>query len=68
MVVENNIKMFFHCAKCLAEKPADQSPREFAAIEAGWTVEGFQVWCKRHEVNIIAMDFEGQKHPAVTST
>jgi hypothetical protein len=43
------------------------SPRDWSSIEAGWTALGLQVWCKRHEINILHVDFEGQKHPAKTS-
>lgn len=57
----NRIKMFFHCAKCLAEKPAGVSPREWVRLEVGWTEEGLQVWCVRHEMNVADIDFRGQK-------
>lgn len=62
--VQNEICSFMHCRKCLAEKPTGISPRDWQQTEAGWTEKGFQVWCKRHECNIIHMDFEGHKHPA----
>lgn len=58
------IVAFFHCGKCLAEKPDNTSPREWAALEVGWTPIGLQVWRKRHEVNVCHVDFQGQKHPA----
>lgn len=60
----NSIVAFFHCSKCLKEKPDDQSPREWAQLECGFTVLGFQVWCKRHECNVVHMDFQGHKFPA----
>ena len=60
----NKMIMFLHCKKCIAELPAGESPREYAAIEAGWTKLGLQLWCRRHEKNILHVDFEGQKHPA----
>jgi hypothetical protein len=63
----NAIKMFMCCTLCLAEKPDDLSPREYAHIECGWTELGLQVWCVRHEVNICHVDFEGHKHPANTT-
>ena len=63
--VTNKIAMFLHCKKCLDELPGDQSPRDYATIEAGWTKIGLQLWCKRHDKNILHVDFEGQKHPAV---
>lgn len=63
---KNRIKQFFHCSQCLEEldKSEDEfkdSPRDFAQIEVGFTKEGFQVWCKRHEINIADFDFMGNK-------
>ncbi len=57
----NDISMFLHCKKCLEELPKDTSPREWVRIEAGWTKKGLQVWCVRHEINVMALDFLGQK-------
>ena len=57
----NQIVRFFHCGQCLDEKPDDVSPREYAQIEVGFTKPGLQVWCKRHERQIIHLDFKGQK-------
>lgn len=59
------IKMFFHCALCLEELPEGMSPQEYEHTESGWTEKGFQVWCQRHNANIIHMDFEGHKHPTI---
>ena len=47
--------------KCIDELPVGQSPAEFAKVQAGWTKEGLQVWCNRHDENIIHLDFLGQK-------
>lgn len=58
---ENIIEVFFHCANCIKDKPQDVSPREWARLEAGWTVKGIQVWCARCEMNIINLDFKGEK-------
>jgi len=63
----NNIVAFMHCGKCIEELPKGQSPREWAQLEVGWTKPGLQVWCKRHEANVMHIDFEGTKHPACTS-
>ena len=60
--VTNKIDMFIHCKLCLDEfysKASDLSPREYAQIEVGWTKPGFQIWCKRHEVNVMDVDFGG---------
>lgn len=64
---KNKIEMFLHCALCFKEKPDSISPRDFARLEVGWTVEGIQVWCVRHECNILHVDFESQTHPANTT-
>jgi len=62
--VSNNINAFIHCKLCLDEfysqvQFRDISPREYAQIEVGWTKPGFQIWCKRHEVNVMDVDFGG---------
>ena len=49
------IGMFFHCTLCIEE---DVWPQE---LEVGWTEAGVQVWCKRHQRNVIHIDFLGQK-------
>jgi hypothetical protein len=64
--VKNQIKMYYHCGQCLKEKPADKSPQEWCATEVGATKKGIQVWCKRHDSNVLHMDLEGYKHPAWT--
>jgi hypothetical protein len=61
------IGAYFQCALCVQEKPPDQSPKEWARFNVGWTKLGLQVWCVRHECNVIHIDFEGQKHPADTT-
>lgn len=63
----NEILSFFHCGQCIAEKPANVSPREWVRFEAGFTKLGIQIWCVRHECNVLHVDFEGLKHPANTT-
>lgn len=53
------ISGFWHCGKCLAEKPGDISPRDYAKLEAGLTPLGFQLWCVRHECNVVHVSFDG---------
>jgi len=43
----------------MEEKPSHLSPWDYGFIEAGWTRKGFQVWCKRHELNILNIDCQG---------
>lgn len=63
----NHIVSFMHCSQCLREKPANKSPREWARLNVGWTRDGLQVWCVRHNLNVLHVDFGGQKHVADTT-
>lgn len=66
----NKILLYLHCGLCLDELAIgniDKSPMEYQWIQAGWTKEGIQLWCVRHECNILHIDFEGKKHPANTT-
>jgi len=65
VISRSEIQMFFHCKDCMDELPNKMSPQEYIHIECGWTEKGFQVWCIRHNKNIIHMDFEGYKHPVL---
>jgi len=60
-MVKNKIQMFMHCKKCLEERGEGMSPREYASFEFGYTKKGFQLWCTRHEENVLAIDLLGQK-------
>lgn len=57
----NRIQAYMHCKRCLAELPPDESPQSYARLQAGWTPEGWQLWCVRHNMNVIAIDLLGQK-------
>jgi len=50
-----------HCKKCLDERGESISPRDYASFEFGYTKKGFQLWCTRHEENVLAIDLMGQK-------
>ena len=63
-MVEDQIVAFMHCKDCVEEIPNGVSPRDWSRIQVGWTKIGVQVWCIRHEQNLVHIDFEGQKHPA----
>ena len=64
---ENVIDMYMHCGQCLKEKPPHLTPAEWSDTQAGWTELGIQVWCNRHNYNIMHVDFEGTQHPANTT-
>lgn len=57
----NTIGMFFHCGQCIEERPGEISPRDWMRLEVGWTKAGVQVWCVRHDRNVVSLDFLGQK-------
>ena len=59
-----SIHAYQHCKRCMEEMPAGISPQEWAQLEMGWTLIGFQVWCKRHNCNVAHVDFQGMTHPA----
>jgi hypothetical protein len=61
------IEAYMHCGMCLKELPSGESPESYARLSVGWTRRGLQVWCVRHEVNVLHVDFEGQKHKANTT-
>lgn len=71
--ITHEIDAYFHCRECVNEVKAiiertgqPQSPATYQRLEAGYTPIGLQVWCRRHNINIIHLDFEGRKHPANT--
>lgn len=57
----NEIEMFFNCARCLGEMPDDVSAAEWARLNVGWTDNGIQVWCVRHDLNVINLTLSGAK-------
>jgi hypothetical protein len=64
------IGQFFHCKLCLAEAKASgegTSARDYARLEVGYTDLGLQVWCIRHDCNVIHIDFAG-KSPFYANT
>ena len=61
------ILAYLHCGLCIDSRPDGISHRDFASLEVGYTDIGLKIWCKRHEVNVFHIDFEGRKHPANTS-
>ena len=68
-IIENGlrIKAYVHCAACLRERPDCIPPQKWSRLDVGWTDQGLQVWCRRHECNVVNIDFEGQQYPANTT-
>lgn len=63
------IRAYMHCALCLQEVQSngDMAPRDYARLSVGLTAVGIQVWCERHQSNVLHIDFEGTQHPADTT-
>ena len=64
---DNQIESFFHCRQCIEKMPEGVSPEEWSHLEVGFTPLGIQVWCIRHGCNVVSIDFEGHRHPAITT-
>lgn len=60
-MAKEHIGAYIHCAHCLNDRPDGQSPREWARLNVGWTREGLQVVCTRCDMNVLDLDFKGQK-------
>ena len=52
------------CARCAEEVANGQtdagSMRHYSALDVGFTDRGLQVWCRRHQLNVVHVDFAGQ--------
>ena len=60
---EENIEMYIHCGLCIEENKdnEDESPQEWSNYDVGWTQQGLQIWCWKHNANVLHLDFEGRK-------
>lgn len=65
--VPNEIISYMHCGMCLKEIPDGISPADWADLEFGFSEKGLQIWCRRHDCNLVHIDFEGAQHPADTN-
>jgi len=59
--VKNEIEAFIHCGQCLDSLPVGQSPQDYSRLELGYTKKGVQVWCIRHNRNVIHLDLSAMK-------
>lgn len=55
------------CSRC-ADEVADGtaglvSLADYGRLDVGFTAVGLQVWCRRHDSNIVHIDFEGRELP-----
>ena len=51
------------CAQCyddVAQGYTDAaSLQDYARLDVGFTDKGLQVWCRRHDLNVVHIDFDG---------
>lgn len=52
---KNEIHTFFQCVACIREKPPSQSPKNFMRLNVGIGPDGLQVWCVRHDINVVKL-------------
>jgi hypothetical protein len=53
----NGIVAYFYCKKCQEEMPSVTSTKDWSRLSVGWTKAGIQVWCDRHDCDIMSLDF-----------
>lgn len=58
------ILQYIHCRLCFEELPRGKSMEDYSRYSIGMTKQGFQVWCRRHDCNVLHIDLQGHKHPA----
>ena len=61
--LKNEIMGVMHCKKCLDEKPGGdrEDHAAHAQLDIGWTPEGIQVWCRRHDTNVLSLTLKGEE-------
>ena len=67
-VLQNGIEQNIICSKCESEfllgSTDSRSLQDYSRLDIGFTSIGVQVWCRRHDANVVHIDFAGQKPTA----
>ena len=67
-VLQNGIEQNIICSKCETEfllgSTDSRSLQDYSRLDSGFTSIGVQVWCRRHDANVVHIDFAGQKPTA----
>ena len=67
-VLQNGIEQNIICSKCETEflvgSTDSRSLQDYSRLDIGFTNIGVQVWCRRHDANVVHIDFAGQKPTA----
>ena len=48
---------YLHCMRCMFELPRGTSPALWARLSVGVLPDGLQVWCERHDTEVVRIDF-----------
>ena len=67
-VLQNGIEQNIICSKCETEfllgSTDSRSLQDYSRLDIGFTSIGVQVRCRRHDANVVHIDFAGQKPTA----
>ena len=67
-VLQNRIEQNIICSKCETEfllgSTDSRSLQDYSRLDIGFTSIGVQVWCRRHDANVVHIDFAGQSPTA----
>ena len=67
-VLQNGIEQNIICSKCETEfllgSTDSRSLQDYSRLDIGFTGIGVQVWCRRHDANVVHIDFADQKPTA----
>ena len=59
-----NIEQPIVCSQCADDvsqgRAGAVSMADYAKVDVGFSEIGLQVWCRRHETNVVHIDFEGR--------
>lgn len=61
------IKHILECKRCVETCPHGTLLQDYLRVTIGLTPYGLQVWCVRHQANVIHVDFRGQRIPVNAS-
>jgi len=63
----NCIEQPIVCSRCADDvtegRAGSLSMAEYMRFDVGFSAKGLQVWCRRHEANVVHIDFEGRSLP-----
>ena len=71
---QDDLSRLFHaieqpivCSRCADDvtegRAGDVSMAEYMRLDVGFSELGLQVWCRRHDANVVHIDFEGRQPP-----